>query len=72
VSEKLIFSWKSVEIRVYSDSDSDSDSDIYDDPIGSPLGAAQTLQLASDWIDKRYPTIQDSDDDFYEYSSEGE
>jgi hypothetical protein len=54
-----------------SDDDSDSDSDIFEDPVGSPLGA-QTLQLASDWIDKRYSNMVDSDDEFYEYSSEGE
>lgn len=52
------------------ESDSDSDSDIFEDPVGSPLGA-QTLQLANDWIDRRYSNMQDSDDDFYEYSSEG-
>uniref|UniRef100_A0A336MWJ0 F-actin monooxygenase n=1 Tax=Culicoides sonorensis TaxID=179676 RepID=A0A336MWJ0_CULSO len=53
------------------ESDSDSESDIFEDPVGSPLGA-QTLQLANDWIDRRYSNMQDSDDDFYEYSSEDE
>lgn len=52
-----------------SESD-DSDSDIFEEAMGSPLGA-QTLQLASDWIGRqRY--IQDSDEnDFYD-TSEGE
>lgn len=47
----------------------ESDSDIFEEAIGSPIGA-QTLQLATDWIGKqRY--IPDSDeDDFYD-TSEG-
>lgn len=48
------------------DSESDSDSDMFEDPVGVD---AQTLQLASEWIDKR-STIQDSEDEFYGYSSE--
>jgi F-actin monooxygenase len=48
------------------ESDSESDSEIFEDPIGVD---AQTLQLASEWIDKR-STLQDSDDEFYGYSSE--
>jgi F-actin monooxygenase len=49
-----------------SDSDSESDSDMFEDPVGVD---AQTLQLASEWIDKR-STMQDSEDEFYGYSSE--
>lgn len=48
------------------DSDSDSDSEMFEDPVGVD---AQTLQLASEWIDKR-STMQDSEDEFYGYSSE--
>lgn len=48
------------------DSESDTDSDMFEDPVGVD---AQTLQLASEWIDKR-STIQDSEDEFYGYSSE--
>lgn len=48
------------------ESDSDSDSEIFEDPIGVD---AQTLQLASDWIDKR-STLHDSEDEFYGYSSD--
>jgi hypothetical protein len=46
------------------ESDSDSDSEIFEDPAGVD---AQTLQLASEWIDRR-STMQDSDDEFYGYS----
>lgn len=53
------------------ESDSDSDSDIYEEAMGSPLGA-QTLQLATDWIGKqRYTSNQYSDDDESYVSSEG-
>lgn len=48
------------------ESDSDSDSEMFEDPVGVD---AQTLQLASEWIDKR-STMQDSEDEFYGYSSE--
>lgn len=48
------------------DSDSDTDSEMFEDPVGVD---AQTLQLASEWIDKR-STMQDSEDEFYGYSSE--
>lgn len=48
------------------ESDSDSDSEMFEDPVGVD---AQTLQLASEWIDKR-STLQDSEDEFYGYSSE--
>lgn len=48
------------------ETDTDSDSDNFEDPVGVD---AQTLQLASDWIDKR-STMQDSEDEFYGYSSE--
>lgn len=49
------------------DSSSDeSNSEIFEDPVGVD---AQTLQLASDWIDKR-STLHDSEDEFYGYSSE--
>ena len=48
------------------ESDSDSDSELFEDPVGVD---AQTLQLASEWIDKR-STLQDSEDEFYGYSSE--
>lgn len=48
------------------ETDSDSDSDMFEDPVGVD---AQTLQLASEWIDKR-STMQDSEDEFYGYSSE--
>lgn len=47
------------------ESDSDSDSEIFEDPIGVD---AQTLQLASDWIDRR-STLHESEDEFYGYSS---
>lgn len=56
-------------------SSDESDSDMYEEAMGSPLGA-QTLQLATDWIGKqRYSSNQYSDDDdddneFYD-SSEG-
>lgn len=49
-----------------SSDESDSDSEIFDDPIGVD---AQTLQLASDWIDKR-STLHESEDEFYGYSSD--
>lgn len=53
------------------ESDSDSDSDMYEEAMGSPLGA-QTLQLATDWIGKqRYTSNQYSDDDEFYASSEG-
>lgn len=53
------------------ESDSESDSDIYEEAMGSPLGA-QTLQLATDWIGKqRYTSNQYSDDDEFYASSEG-
>lgn len=48
------------------ESESESDSEMFEDPIGVD---AQTLQIASEWIDKR-STIQDSEDEFYGYSSE--
>ncbi|KAL7016515.1 hypothetical protein ACKWTF_010045 [Chironomus riparius] len=48
------------------ETDTESDSDNFEDPVGVD---AQTLQLASDWIDKR-STMQDSEDEFYGYSSE--
>lgn len=48
------------------ETESESDSEIFEDPIGVD---AQTLQLASEWIDKR-STLQDSEDEFYGYSSE--
>lgn len=48
------------------ESDSDTDSEMFEDPVGVD---AQTLQLASEWIDKR-STLQDSEDEFYGYSSE--
>lgn len=48
------------------ESESDSDSEMFDDPIGVD---AQTLQLASDWIDKR-SNLHESEDEFYEYSSD--
>lgn len=48
------------------ESDTDSDSEMFEDPVGVD---AQTLQLASEWIDKR-STLQDSEDEFYGYSSE--
>lgn len=48
------------------ESDSDSDSEMFEDPVEVD---AQTLQLASEWIDKR-STLQDSEDEFYGYSSE--
>lgn len=48
------------------ESDSETDSEIFEDPVGVD---AQTLQLASEWIDKR-STLQDSEDEFYGYSSE--
>lgn len=48
------------------ESESDSDSENFEDPIGVD---AQTLQLASDWIDKR-STLNDSEDEFYGYSSD--
>lgn len=48
------------------ESDSDSDSEMFDDPIGVD---AQTLQIASDWIDKR-STLHESEDEFYGYSSD--
>lgn len=48
------------------ESESDSDSEMFEDPVGVD---AQTLQLASEWIDKR-STMQDSEDEFYGYSSE--
>lgn len=48
------------------ESDSDSDSEMFEEPVGVD---AQTLQLASEWIDKR-TSLQDSDDEFYGYSTE--
>lgn len=48
------------------ESDTDTDSEMFEDPVGVD---AQTLQLASEWIDKR-STLQDSEDEFYGYSSE--
>lgn len=48
------------------ESDSDTDSELFEDPVGVD---AQTLQLASEWIDKR-STMHDSEDEFYGYSSE--
>lgn len=54
------------------ESDSDSDSDIYEEAMGSPIGA-QTLQLATDWIGKqRYSSNQYSDGDEFYASSDGE
>lgn len=59
-------------------SSDESDLDMYEEAIGSPLGA-QTLQLATDWIGKqRYSSNQysdqysddDDDNEFYD-SSEG-
>lgn len=47
------------------ESDSDSDSEMFEDPVGVD---AQTFQIASEWIDKR-STMQDSEDEFYGYSS---
>lgn len=53
------------------ESDSDSDSDIYEEAMGSPIGA-QTLQLATDWIGKqRYSSNQYSDGDEFYASSDG-
>lgn len=53
------------------ESDSDSNSDIYEEALGSPLGA-QTLQLATDWIGKqRYNSNQYTDDDDSYATSEG-
>lgn len=53
------------------ESDSDSNSDIYEEAMGSPLGA-QTLQLATDWIGKqRYTSNQYSDEDDSYVTSEG-
>lgn len=48
------------------ETESDTDSEMFEDPVGVD---AQTLQLASEWIDKR-STMQDSEDEFYGYSSE--
>lgn len=48
------------------ESDTESDSEIFEDPIGVD---AQTLQLASDWIDRR-SNMADSEDEFYGYSSD--
>lgn len=52
------------------ESDSD-DSEMFEEALGSPIGA-QTLQLASEWIGKqRYSSMQDSDeDDFYDTSDD--
>lgn len=53
------------------ESDSDSDSEMYEEAIGSPLGA-QTFQLATDWIGRqRYNSNQYSDDDEFYASSGG-
>lgn len=53
------------------ESDSDSDSEIYEEAMGSPLGA-QTLQLATDWIGRqRYASNQYSEDDEFYASSGG-
>ena len=50
------------------ESDTDSDSEMFEDPVGVD---AQTLQLASEWIDKiDKRSMQDSEDEFYGYSSE--
>lgn len=63
------------ELSSSDESESESDSDMYEEAMGSPLGA-QTLQLATDWIGKqRYSSNQysdedDDDDEFYD-SSEG-
>lgn len=53
------------------ESDSDSDSEMYEEAVGSPLGA-QTFQLATDWIGRqRYNSNQYSDDDEFYASSGG-
>lgn len=53
------------------ESDSDSDSEMYEEAMGSPLGA-QTFQLATDWIGRqRYNSNQYSDDDEFYASSGG-
>lgn len=54
-----------------SDESESSNSDIYEEALGSPLGA-QTLQLATDWIGKqRYNSNQYTDDDDSYATSEG-
>lgn len=53
------------------DSESESNSDVYEEAMGSPLGAG-TLQLANEWIGKqRYASNKYSDDDEFYVSSEG-
>lgn len=53
------------------ESEPESNSDVYEEAMGSPLGA-ETLQLANEWIGKqRYASNQYSDDDEFYVSSEG-
>lgn len=53
------------------ESEVESNSDVYEEAMGSPLGA-ETLQLANEWIGKqRYASNQYSDDDEFYVSSEG-
>lgn len=53
------------------ESEPESNSDVYEEAMGSPLGA-ETLQLANEWIGKqRYSSNQYSDDDEFYVSSEG-
>ncbi|XP_018798734.1 PREDICTED: protein-methionine sulfoxide oxidase Mical isoform X2 [Bactrocera latifrons] len=51
------------------DSDTESDADMFEEANDSPL-AAQTLQLATDWIGKQHYSDSDDSDDFYD-SSDG-
>lgn len=57
------------DLSTSDDSDMNSESDIYEEAIDSPLGA-QTLQLATDWIDKQNYSDSELSDEFYD-SSEG-
>lgn len=57
----------SIDEESSDDETESSDSEIFEDPVGVD---AQTLQLASDWIDKRSTLPADSEDEFYDYSSD--